>query len=309
MFGVHPLLNGVMFMSSFLRIIFSSLQTGSIFALAALGIVLIFRTSKTTNFAQGMIGTFNAYIAAYIASTLGWNIWIVALIAVFTAFLTGILIDTVIIRPASKVSPISKQIITLGIIMIITGLIPRFFGVDNYNLASFIPSTQENPNSFVIIGATLRYNTILIITVSLALMGFMFWFIQKTKWGLATRVTASNETTSKLMGVPTKTVTMVSWATAAILGTLAALFVAPQVRVNPNMLLNVQVSAFFAGTLGGFQTFYGPVIGAYIIAFLRNATTFYVSDIWGNVIVYMGILIFLYFKPFGLFGKKPTKKV
>ncbi|MFH5882055.1 branched-chain amino acid ABC transporter permease [Liberiplasma polymorphum] len=291
-------------MSNFLRLIFNSLQTGSIFALAALGIVLIFRTSRTTNFAQGLIGTFNAYVAATVMVRLGFNIWISTLVAMITAFIMGIIIDTIIIRPAAKVSPISKQIITLGIIMVIIGIIPYFFGVDSMYLPNFIPT-----GSFNIFGAALRYNTLFVISVSLVLMGLMFWFIQYTKWGLATRVTASNETTSKLMGVPTNNVTMVSWAVAAILGTLAAIFVAPNVSVQTNMLLNVQVSAFFAGTLGGFSTFLGPVVAAYIIAFARNFTAFYISDIWGNVIVYMSILVFLYFKPYGLLGKKPIKKV
>ncbi len=291
-------------MAEILRIIFNSLETGSAYALAALGIVLIFRTSKTTNFAQGMIGALNAYVAAYIALNQGLSIWVVTLIALFTAFLTGITIDTLMIRPAKKVLPVSKQIITLGIIMIIVGIIPFVFGVNNFQLASFFPT-----GSVDILGATLRFNTIFVITVSFAVMGFMFWFIQKTKWGLAIRVTASDEQTSKLMGVPTATVTMLSWAAAAMLATLAALFVAPRVSVYPNMLLNVQISAFFASTLGGFSTFLGPVVGSYIIAFLRNFTSFYISDIWGNVIVYVGILVFLYFRPYGIFGKKPQKKV
>jgi len=287
-----------------LRIVFNSLQTGSVYALAALGIVLIFRTSRTTNFAQGSIGTLNAYVAAILLSSWGLSIWVVAIISMITAFITGILIDTFIIRPAAKVSPISKQIITLGLIMVIVGIIPFLFGVDPLRLPRFLPT-----GSVDILGATLRYNTIFVVLLSLGLMGLIFWFIQFTKWGLAIRVTASNESTSKLMGVPTKTVTMMSWATAAMLGTLAALIVAPQASVNPNMLIDVQVSAFFAGVLGGFQTFIGPVIGAYIIAFSRNAAIFYISDIWGTVIVYMSILVFLYFKPFGLFGKKPVKKV
>lgn len=291
-------------MAEILRIVFNSLETGSAYALAALGIVLIFRTSKTTNFAQGMIGALNAYVAAYIALNQGFSVWLVTLIALLTAFLTGITIDTLMIRPAKKVLPVSKQIITLGIIMIIVGIIPFVFGVNNFQLASFFPT-----GSIDILGATLRFNTVFVITVSFAVMGFMFWFIQKTRWGLAIRVTASDEQTSKLMGVPTATVTMLSWAAAAMLATLAAIFVAPRVSVYPNMLLNVQISAFFASTLGGFSTFLGPVVGSYIIAFLRNFTSFYISDIWGNVIVYMGILVFLYFRPYGIFGKKPQKKV
>jgi branched-chain amino acid transport system permease protein len=189
--------------------------------------------------------------------------------------------------------------------MVMVGLLPYLFGVNNYTLDRFFPSSQK----LDILGATLQINTIFVVVLSLVLMGLLFFVIQKTKWGLATRVTAADETTSKLMGVPTKRVTMISWATAAIFGTLAAIFIAPRVGVSSNMLVTVQISAFFAGTLGGFSTFYGPVIGAFIIATLRNFTMVYVSDIWGNVIVYTLILVFLYFKPYGLFGKKPTKKV
>ncbi len=291
-------------MADILRILFNSMQTGSTYALAALGIALIWKTSRTTNFAQGSIGTLNAYVAGILLVSWGWSIWLVAAASMVTAFFTGILIDAFIIRPAARVSPISKQIITLGLIMVIVGLIPLLFGVDPYRLPSFIPGA-----SVTVAGAALRYNTVFVVTISLALMGGLFWFIQKTRWGLAIRVTAISESTSRLMGVPTKTVTMISWASAAMMGTLAALIVAPQASVNPNMLLDVQVSAFFAGVLGGFSTFAGPVVGSFIIAFSRNFTAFYISDIWGNVIVYSLILVFLYFKPYGLFGKKSVKKV
>ena len=291
-------------MADLLRILFNSMQTGSTYALAALGIVLIWRTSKTTNFAQGSIGTINAYVAGLLFLSWGWSIWAVALVSMVSAFFTGIIIDTFIIRPASKVNSVAKQIITLGLIMVIVGLIPILFGVDPLRLPSFIPG-----RSLDIMEATLQFNTIFVIVLSLGIMSFMFWFIKHTRWGLAIRVTASNETASKLMGVPTKTVTMISWASAAMLGTLAALIVAPQASVNPNMLLDVQISAFFAGVLGGFSTFLGPVIGAFIIAFARNFAAFYISDIWGNVIVYSLILLLLYFRPYGLFGRKPIKKV
>ena len=291
-------------MADILRILFNSMQTGSTYALAALGIALIWKTSRTTNFAQGSIGTLNAYVAGILLVSWGWSIWLVAAASMVTAFFTGILIDAFIIRPAARVSPISKQIITLGLIMVIVGLIPLLFGVDPYRLPSFIPGA-----SVTVAGAALRYNTVFVVTISLALMGGLFWFIQKTRWGLAIRVTAISESTSRLMGVPTKTVTMISWASAAMMGTLAALIVAPQASVNPNMLLDVQVSAFFAGVLGGFSTFAGPVVGSFIIAFSRNFTAFYISDIWGNVIVYSLILVFLYYKPYGIFGKKSVKKV
>jgi branched-chain amino acid transport system permease protein len=143
-------------------------------------------------------------------------------------------------------------------------------------------------------------------------MGAAFLFIQFTDWGLAIRVTASNEITSRLMGVPTKKVTMLSWATAATFGTLAAIIIAPTTQVDINMMSTVQVNAFFACVLGGFQTFYGPVIGAYIIALSKNMTAYYLPDkwqTWNTVVVYVIILIFLFIRPVGLVGKKLTRKV
>ena len=294
-------------MGTFFYLFFRSLETGSVYALAALGIVLIFRTSSTTNFAQGSIGTLNAFVAASLLIKWDWSIWTVAVVAMITAFITGIVIDTLIIRPASKVSPVSKQIITLGLIMVIIGLIPMLFGVDPLRMPRFIPITQET--TIQLLDTTLTHNTIFVILISISLMGFLFWFLKYTKWGLAIRVTASSEVTSRLMGVPTKRVTMASWATAAAFGTLAALIIAPQASVNVIMMSDVQVNAFFACVLGGFGTFHGPVIGAYIIAFSKNITQYYIDDVWGNVIVYMIILVFLFFKPFGLFGKKPVSKV
>jgi len=294
-------------MGEFFYLLFKSLETGSVYALAALAIVLIFKTSSTTNFAQGSIGTLNAFVAASLLIKWDWSIWAVAAIAVITSFITGIVIDTLIIRPASKVSPVSKQIITLGLIMVIVGLIPMLFGVDPLRMPRFIPITNET--TIQLLKTTLTYNTIFTILISITLMGFLFWFLKYTKWGLAIRVTASNEVTSRLMGVPTKRVTMASWATAAAFGTLAALIIAPQASVNVIMMSDIQVNAFFACVLGGFGTFHGPVIGAYIIAFSKNITQHYVTDVWGNVIVYMIILVFLFFKPFGLFGKKPISKV
>ena len=294
-------------MGTFFFLLFKSLETGSVYALAALGIVLIFRTSSTTNFAQGSIGTLNAFIAASLLIKWDWSIWTVAIVSMITAFITGILIDTFIIRPASKVSAVSKQIITLGLIMVIIGLIPMIFGVDPMRIPRFFDITPAT--TFNIFGTTMTHNAVFVILTSISLMGFLFWFLKYTKWGLAIRVTASNEVTSRLMGVPTKRVTMASWATAAAFGTLAALIIAPQSSVNVMMMTDVQVNAFFACVLGGFGTFHGPVIGAYIIAFSKSFTQYYITDVWGNVIVYMIILVFLFFKPFGLFGKKAVSKV
>lgn len=291
-------------MGTFVQIIFRSLETGSIYALAALGIIIVYRTNILVNFSQGVIGMFNTFFVTYFLDKMGLPLWLAVVGGIVSAIITGMLIDILIIRHTKKVSADGKQIITLGLMMIILGITPLLFGVDPLSLPKLIPS-----GSVDLLGASLSYNGLFNITFGLLIMGSLFYILQRTKWGLAVRTTASNEYTAKLMGVPTKTVTMGAWAVAAILGVLAGAMVAPTTSVTLNLMDEVQTIALIACVLGGFQTFYGPVLGAYIIGIGRNLLLYYFSSVWGGQILFILILVFLVFRPHGLIGKKIVKKV
>jgi branched-chain amino acid transport system permease protein len=247
---------------------------------------------------------FNAFVVTYLFTNMGIPLWLSIIGGVISAVITGVLIDVVIIRHTRKVSPDAKQIITLGLMMIILGIAPLLFGVDPLRLTRLIQSGDVK-----LFGASISYNGLFTIVFGLVVMGTLFYILQKTKWGLAVRTTASNEYTAKLMGVPTKTVTMGAWAVAAVLGVLAGVMVAPMTSVTLNLMDEVQVIALIACVLGGFQTFYGAVLGAYIIGISRNLLLYYFSSIWGGQILYILILVFLLFRPHGLIGKKIVKKV
>jgi branched-chain amino acid transport system permease protein len=291
-------------MGTFIQVILRSLETGSIYALAALGIIIVYRTSNVTNFSQGVIGMFNAFVVTYMFNSLGAPLWLGIIVGVISAVIMGFLIDIVIIRHTKKVSPVGKQIITLGLMMIILGVTPLFFGVDPLRLPRLI-----NSGDIKFLGASISYNGLFNIVFGLGVMASLFYVLQKTKWGLAVRTTASNEVTAKLMGVPTKNVTMGAWAAAAVLGVLSGVMVAPMTSVTLNLMDEVQINALIACVLGGFQTFYGAVLGAYIIGISRNLLMYYGSSVWGGQILYIIILIFLVFRPQGLIGKKILKKV
>jgi len=290
-------------MSIFIQILLNSLETGGIYALAALGIILIFRTSNTTNYAQGTISMFNAFAATYIFLATGLPAWLVAFLGMVCAFIVGVLVDKVVISKAMKVHPVSKQIITLGLIMIFLGVAPMIFGTDPLQFPRFVYGNH------MIMGATISYNAIVNIAVGIVIMLLLFYLLGNSKWGLSVRATASNDVVARMMGIPTPLITMASWAIAAALGTLAALMIAPTTSVNLSMMEGVQVIALLACVLGGFQTFYGPVIAAYIIGFASNLISFYISSIWSDSILYLMILTLILFKPNGLFGKKIVKKV
>lgn len=291
-------------MSTFLQVIFRSLETGSLYALASLGIIIVFRTSNITNFSQGAVAMFNTFVVTYFFGRMGWPLWMAIIAGVISAIIVGLLIDLVIIRHTKKVSPVAKQIVTLGMVMIVLGVAPMLFGVDPLRL----PRLIENGN-ISILGADISYNGLFNIVFGIAIMATLFYILQKTKVGLAVRATASNEHTAKLMGVPTKTVTMGAWAVAGILGVLSGVMAAPMTSVTLNLMDEIQINALIAVVLGGFQTFYGPVIGAYVIGISRNLLLYYGSSVWGGQILYILILVFLVFRPYGLIGKKIIKKV
>lgn len=289
---------------TFLQLLLRSLETGSVFALAALGIIIVYRTSLVAHFAQGSMAMFNTFVVSFAFSSLALPLWASVLCGIISAIVTGFLVDILIIRHAKKVSHVGKQIITMGLIMVFLGLTPVLFGVDSRQLPRFIPR-----GDLAIGTASISYNAMLNIFMGLALMSALFFILQKTKIGLAVRTTASNESTARLMGVPTRSITLMAWAVAGVLGVLSGVMIAPATTVNVTLMDNVQISAFFACVLGGFQTFYGPVLGAYIIAIASNLMIYYVDSVWGNQIIYMLILIFLIFRPNGLVGKNFIKKV
>ncbi|MDR1379084.1 MAG: branched-chain amino acid ABC transporter permease [Synergistaceae bacterium] len=287
-----------------LQLFTRSLETGSVYALAALGIIIIYRTSVITHFAQGSMGMFSTFVVTYAFLSLRLPLWLSTLCGVVSAVFTGFLVDVLIIRRTKKVSPVGKQIITLGLIMVFLGLAPMMFGVAPLLLPRFI---QSGDLSFG--GASISYNAILNISLGLLIMGILFYVLQETKMGLAIRATASNEPVARLMGVPTRQVTLTAWALAGILGCLSGVMIAPTTTVTTVLMNPVQVNALFACVLGGFQSFYGPVLGAYIIGVGRNLLVYYVSSIWGEQIMYLLILIFLIFRPNGIIGQKFIKKV
>ncbi|MCL2236330.1 MAG: branched-chain amino acid ABC transporter permease, partial [Defluviitaleaceae bacterium] len=222
-------------MSIFVQILFNSLETGGIYALATLGVILIFRTSSAFNYAQGVISMFCAFIAASFLHSTGVNVWLATLFGLASALLVGVVIDRVIISRTINLHSISKQIITLGLVIVFLGLAPMLFGVDPMTYPRFAHGAVS------VAGANITYGAIINISIGVAVVAVLFFVIQKTKWGLAVRATASNGGVARLMGIPTPVVTMGAWAIAAALGTMAAVMRSPDTMVNLTMMDSIQI--------------------------------------------------------------------
>ena len=149
-------------------------------------------------------------------------------------------------------------------------------------------------------------------------LGFtvLFVLLRFSKWGLSVRATASNEYVAGMLGINTYVITAISWGLAGALGTLAATMNGGINQVGPYFMTSYQVNAFLAGILGGFSTFYGPVVAAFLLPLANNLVVYLANVIgkpelssWSLVIVYGLALVLIFFKPEGLFGKRTVKKV
>lgn len=302
---------------AYLQILIGVIPSMCAGVLATFAVTLIFKTSYTTNFAQGVISALGAYVAVEYATVNGFPLWATAIAGVVVAFLIGIVIDVFVFRNGRYVNAIGKQIITMGLISIFIGLIPFMFKIAHFESVPAMPFIHltegfrlggEN-------GIFVQYNTLLAVAITAILLVTVFILLQKSKWGLSVRATASNEIVAGMMGINTKVITAVSWGIAGAFGAVAAIIYIGNVTLSSGYVMTTtQINAFLAGILGGFATFYGPIFGAVIIYLLNvliGCVCIHVPELstWKSAIVYLIVMLLVLWKPQGLFGKKMVKKV
>ena len=300
--------------SAYLQILIGVIPSMCAGILATFAITLIFKTSYTTNFAQGVISAIGAYVAVEFTAEHGWPLWLVAIMGVVVAFVIGIVIDVFIFRNGRYVNILGKQIITMGLISIFIGIIPFVFKVAHYESVPAFPFIHLT-EGFNIGKVFIQYNTLVGVVITTIMLVAVFVLLQKSKWGLSVRATASNEIVAGMMGINTKVITAVSWGIAGAFGAVAAIIYIGQVTLSSGYVMTTtQINAFLAGILGGFATFYGPILGAaiiYLLNVLIGCICVHAPALsnWKSAIVYFIVMLLVLWKPQGLFGKKMVKKV
>ena len=307
-----------------LGIVLNALLAFSFLSLATFGIVLIFRTSSTTNFAQGSLGILGAFVTSYLIDKQGvndltglpsvtisspWQLILPILGGITVSFIAGFLIDAVIFRRAKYTNVATKQIITMGLVIVITGIIPIIFG-SSITRTSFKFSNE----TIEWLGVPLPIHRLVTLLIATVVILTIFVLLKYTKWGLGVRSVASNERVAGLMGINTNRINAMSWAIAGALGALSAItYTAAVSSLNSLAMIDVQINAFYASILGGFSTFYGPLGGAFLLSagqaiFPMILINWDLAQ-WSNTVLYLAIMIAVLIKPVGLFGKKIVKKV
>jgi len=283
--------------------IISGLATGSLYALAALGLVLIFKTSDVVNFAQGEMAMFGTFFAFTLLTTAGLPYWGAFILALVFAALFGAAIERVVLRPLSKAPLISVLIATLGLFQIINGVAGWIWG---YELQPFPAAVSGAPIAFAGIIFTLQ--NLLNMGVALLVMLGFFLLFKYSILGIAMRAVAENRVAAKLMGVPTDRVLAITWGLGGVLAATAGILTAPVTNLDINMMASLQIKAFTAAVLGGFTSLPGAVIGGLTLGVLENLVG-QVNSQLQTPFAFGLIVLVLVVRPGGLLGTIQRKKV
>ena len=290
---------------AFTQQVVSGTAIGCVYALLALGFVLIYKATEVVNFAQGdilMVGAFLAYTLIVLA---GFNFWVGALLAISLTAVLGFFLERLVVRPIVGQPIFAIVMVTIGIGFVarsVASMTPGW-GVDTH----FI----ETPfyNKTVRWGAVvLSQDHVAIILLTILLCLVLFLFFRRTTLGIAMQATSQNQLAAYYMGIPVKRVFSLIWAISAGVAAFAGVLLAPIAFVHANMGF-IGIKAFPAAVLGGFGSIPGAVVGGLIIGVVEALAGFYLPEGFKDVAAYIVLLLVLLVRPEGLFGEATRKKV
>jgi len=288
-------------MDAFLHQLLAGLANGGIYAALGLALVMIFQATHLINFAQGEQAMFSAYIALILirAGVPYWGAFVIALVA---AFVIGVAIERIVLRPFARAPVLTVVVVFLGMLFIINSLAGWLF---TYSVQAF-------PSPFPT-GLGNRYlsgHEIGMLIVTLGTLAAVFAFFRFTTLGLAMRAAAQNPEASRLVGIRVGWMLAFGWGLAGAIGAIAAIMAAPIVYIEPNMMAGTLLYGFAAALLGGINNPWGAVIGGFIVGVIENIAGAYIVGTELKLSVALVIIVVvLVTRPAGLFGRSIVTRV
>jgi len=299
-------------MVEFLQQVVAGLASGSIYALLALAIVIIYRSSGVVNFAQGEMATFTTFVAWTLVDH-GVGYWLAFPLTLLIAFVGGIALERTLIRRVEGGPVVTIVILTIGLFILIGGLTNWIWKAE---VRSFPPSRPFPTNAWDIGGVAISKQDAGILLVTVLLVAALYVLFQHTKLGLALRASALNPTASRLLGIRVGWMLGLGWGLAAAIGAVAGLFTAAaSPPLDPNMMRPVLIYALAAAVVGGLESPVGAIVGGLVIGVVLNLVATYDTHIHLDLdrmrlpIALFLILLVLLFRPAGLFGRTVARRV
>ncbi|MDY6881770.1 MAG: branched-chain amino acid ABC transporter permease [Desulfatiglans sp.] len=289
----------------FFQLFLSGLSFGSLYALIALAMVIIYKTSEVPNFGQGEMAMLSTFVAYALLETYSQSFAVSFIGALAFAGLLGAFLEFVFLRRAKEPNILSLILITLGFQMILYGFASWKWGADQRDL----PFPVSDFDVLTIGPAFVSYLNIVTILISLILMLILFLFFKYTKIGIAMKATQQNAMAARINGIRTNRILSLTWALSSVIGAVAGILLAPIATLDPNLMLDPLLKGFAAAVLGGMTTLVGAVLGGFMLGIIENLFGGYVSLEFKSIVSFLVIVLVLCFKPSGLFARHYVKKV
>ena len=293
-------------MEKFLQYTVAGLSTGAVYALVALGLALIYRSTRILNFAHGDVSTAGTFIAFGLLS-MNLPFAASAFLGLLAGAVVAMLFYFVILVPAQRreATQLGQIILTLGLGLILQGLVSYFGGAQPHSF----PFPLSEFTVYKVGNVTMSQLSAGTLAISLLSCFAFYLLVQRTRIGLAMRATSENLPAAQTLGIPTRQILALSWGSASFLGVLAGLFLAPALILDPFFMLEPFLKGFAAAILGGLNSLPGAIVGGMILGVSESLAGGYVSIAFKNTFAFLVIILVLLVRPEGLLGEEFKERV
>lgn len=286
------------------QLVLSGISQGSIYALVALGMTILFRVTTVVNFAHGELFMFSAFTIYLVLHAFAAPYWLAALAAVVVLFVLGAAVERLLMRPILHGPHIALAMMTVALSYLLRGVVRMEWGGD---VRSLPPMFSFDP---IMLGnVVLAAQDAVTIGATLVLVAVFFVLLQRTRFGKLAQAATDSTRGAALIGLNVPAFHRTMWGTAAAVAAIAGVLVAPVTLLYPDMGAQVLVRAFAAMTLGGFGDLGGAVAGGLLMGVLEQIAGGYVSTAMIDITSYIVIIVVLLVRPAGLFGRMDRARV
>ncbi|SNB45622.1 branched-chain amino acid ABC transporter permease [Geobacter sp. DSM 9736] len=282
----------------------SGLSTGAIYALIGVGFSIIYNSTGIINFAQGEFVMLGGMLTLFFLSVLKLPLWAAIPCAIAVATVAGVLFERLAIRPLRQATPINLVIITIGGSILIRGLAMLLWGKDTHAVPPF---SGEEPIS--VAGATILPQHLWILAITVVIIFVNKFYFYHTISGKAMRACSYNPRAAGLVGIDVRRMVLFSFMISSAMGSLAGIIVAPLTMTSYDVGIMLGLKGFCAAIIGGMSSGMATVIGGLILGILESLGAGLVSSGYKDAIAFIILLLILFIRPQGLFGKAETERV
>ena len=289
------------------QLIVTGLVTGSVYALVALGFVLIYKSTSIINFAQGEFVLVGAYVCLWIITSMGVPFIPAFLLTMAASIILGLVVERLVLRPMIGEPIISVIMVTIGLAALLKAVVVILWGIEMRVFPQIFSQEPIHLGQVVV-------SEVYIWTFCFALLflGVFAAFFKFSRIGIAMRAVAADQMTAQSMGIPVKVVFAISWCIAAMVSSVGGILIGNINGINVT-LADFGLKVFPAVILGGLDSILGAIIGGLTIGVLENLMGGYLDQYFGGgvkeVAPFIVLIVILMIKPYGLFGIEEIERV